>query len=67
LQTDELCVCDLAWVTERPIQAVSCHLGILRTAGFAISRREGKIVFYALTERGRQLIDAHLEVAEVRV
>jgi ArsR family transcriptional regulator, lead/cadmium/zinc/bismuth-responsive transcriptional repressor len=66
VQTDELCVCDLAWVAERPIQAVSYHLGVLRAAGLAVSRREGKIVFYTLTERGRQLIHAHLESAEVR-
>ncbi|MEO6857313.1 MAG: metalloregulator ArsR/SmtB family transcription factor [Solirubrobacteraceae bacterium] len=65
-QTDELCVCDLAWVTERRIQAVSYHLGILRTASLTVSRRAGKIVFYALTDRGRRLIDAHLEGAEVR-
>lgn len=65
-ETDELCVCDLAWVTERSIQAVSHHLGVLRAAGLAVSRRDGKVVFYALTALGRELIDAHLVAIEGR-
>ena len=32
-----------------------------RNAGLASSRREHKIVFYALTDPGRELLDAHLE------
>ena len=60
-QTDELCVCDLAWVTERPMQAVSYHLGVLRASSLATSRRDGKMVLYALTARGRRLLDATLD------
>lgn len=56
--TDELCVCDLAWITGRPLSLVSHHLRALREADLAASRREHKMVFYALTEQGRELIAA---------
>ena len=56
----ELCVCDLAWITGRPENLVGHHLRTLRTAGLATSRRQHKIVFYALTELGTRLLDAHL-------
>ncbi len=56
---EELCVCDLAWIVARAENLVGHHLRALRDAGLATSRREGKIVFYALTTRGRELIDAH--------
>ncbi len=62
---EELCVCDLAWITSRAENLVGHHLRTLRSAGLASSRREHKIVFYALTDVGRQLLDAHLELAEV--
>ena len=39
---------------------VGHHLRTLRAAGLASSRREHKIVFYALTELGTRLLDAHL-------
>ncbi|MGB0094339.1 MAG: metalloregulator ArsR/SmtB family transcription factor [Solirubrobacteraceae bacterium] len=60
----ELCVCDLAWITGRAENLVGHHLRVLRSAGVAGSRREHKVVFYALTDMGRQLLDAHLELAE---
>ncbi len=62
---EELCVCDLAWITARAENLVGHHLRTLRNAGLASSRREHKIVFYTLTDAGRQLLDAHLELAEV--
>ena len=58
----ELCVCDLAWITERAENLVGHHLRALRDAGLASSRRDGKIVFYALTETGRRLLDTLLEI-----
>ena len=61
----ELCVCDLAWITARAENLVGHHLRALRSAGLASSRREHKIVFYALTDAGRQLLGAHLELAEL--
>jgi DNA-binding transcriptional ArsR family regulator len=62
---EELCVCDLAWIAGRAENLVGHHLRQLRTAGLARSRRDGKIVFYALTGTGRRLVDAHLASSEV--
>ena len=53
---DELCVCDLAWVTERAENLVSHHLRSLRAAGLATPRRDGKMVMYALTPAGAALL-----------
>ena len=58
----ELCVCDLAWITGRAENLVGHHLRAMRDAGLASSRREHKIVFYALTDPGRQLLAAHVLV-----
>lgn len=55
-EADELCVCDLAWIAGRPQNLVSHHLRSLRSAGLVASRRDGKMVMYALTEAGRQLL-----------
>lgn len=46
---DELCVCDIAWISERAENLVSHHLRALRNAGLVSSRRDGKMVIYALT------------------
>jgi ArsR family transcriptional regulator, lead/cadmium/zinc/bismuth-responsive transcriptional repressor len=54
----ELCVCDLAWVAERAENLVSHHLRRLRSHGLVTSRRDGKMVMYSLTERGRELVAA---------
>lgn len=62
--TDELCVCDVAWVTERAENVVSHHLRTLRSFGLARSRRDGKMVLYALTESGRTLLAGLLDGAE---
>lgn len=56
--TDELCVCDLAWVTERAENLVSHHLRMLRHAGLVSSRRDGKMVLYRLTAEGDALLGA---------
>lgn len=61
----ELCVCDLAWITGRAENLVGHHLRSLRSAGLADSRREGKVVFYALTALGRELLDAHLPAGQL--
>jgi DNA-binding transcriptional ArsR family regulator len=61
----ELCVCDLAWVSERSDKLVSHHVRQLRSAGLVASRRDGKMVMYALTERGAALLAAVLPSAEV--
>jgi ArsR family transcriptional regulator, lead/cadmium/zinc/bismuth-responsive transcriptional repressor len=53
---DELCVCDLAWVLERAENLASHHLRVLRGEGLVASRRDGKMVMYSLTDRGRALV-----------
>jgi DNA-binding transcriptional ArsR family regulator len=58
--TDELCVCDLAWVTERAESLVSHHARALRSLGLAVSRRDGKMVLYRLTDTGAALLAAVL-------
>ena len=59
----ELCVCDLAWISERSQNLVSHHLRALRAEGLARSRREGKMVMYALTPAGEGLLAAALAPA----
>ena len=61
----ELCVCDLAWISGRPQNLVSHHLRALRQEGLAASRRDGKIVFYSLTDAGAELLDGVLESTTV--
>jgi ArsR family transcriptional regulator, lead/cadmium/zinc/bismuth-responsive transcriptional repressor len=64
----ELCVCDLAWIVGRAQNLVSHHLRALRAARVAQSRREGKVVFYALSEDGARLYaDAASSVAKAPV
>src|SRR3954451_12369519 len=60
LDADELCVCDLSWIVERAENLVSHHVRVLRTAGLVSSRRDGKMVMYALTDPGRALLDVVL-------
>jgi len=56
-EAGELCGCDLAWISERPQNLVSHHVRALKGEGLAQSRREGKMVFYSLTEDGARLFD----------
>lgn len=60
----ELCVCDLAWLCERSDKLVSHHVRKLRSAGLVASRRDGKMVMYALTETGRTLLAAVVQTPE---
>ena len=61
----ELCVCDLSWVAERSEKLVSHHVRALRAAGLVRSRRDGKMVMYALTDAGRALVDSVLGAVPV--
>jgi DNA-binding transcriptional ArsR family regulator len=54
----------LAWIAGRAENLVGHHLRQLRNAGLARSRRDGKVVFYALTDKGRALVDAHVALPE---
>ena len=61
---EELCVCDLAWISGRSQKLVSHHLGVLRVHGLARFRRDGKLVMYRLTGSGERLLDALVAEAE---
>ena len=50
LAQQELCVCDLAYLLEMTLPAVSHHLRLLKTMRLVRSRRDGKQVFYALDD-----------------
>ena len=65
-EADELCGCDLAWITGRSQKLVSHHLKVLRAAGLTRSRRDGKIVFHALCDNARSLLRAVLAAERVR-
>ena len=57
---EELCVCDLAWISERAQNLVSHHLRVLRSHKLVTSRRDGKLVMYSLTPEGHSLLSAVL-------
>lgn len=60
----ESCVCDLAWISGRSQGLVSHHLRTLRALDLVSSRRDGKLVMYALTDGGRALLSAVLGEAK---
>jgi ArsR family transcriptional regulator, lead/cadmium/zinc/bismuth-responsive transcriptional repressor len=63
---EELCVCDLAWISARAQNLVSHHMRLLRSHGLVSSRRDGKLVMYSLTGEGLTFLSAVLgEEAEV--
>ena len=59
-QADELCGCDLAWISGRAQNLVSHHMRALRAQGLVESRRDGKLVMFSLTDDGKALLDAVL-------
>jgi len=50
LAKEELCACELMAALELTQPTTSHHLGILERSGLAVSRREGKWVFYRLAD-----------------
>jgi ArsR family transcriptional regulator, lead/cadmium/zinc/bismuth-responsive transcriptional repressor len=66
-ETTELCVCDLAWISERPQNLVSHHLRALRAERLVSSRREGKMVMYRLTGEGHALVASVLDPSAERI
>jgi ArsR family transcriptional regulator, lead/cadmium/zinc/bismuth-responsive transcriptional repressor len=57
LRGDEMCVCDMAWVVGQSQNLVSHHLRQLKIAGMVTSRRQGRLVIYRLSDRGRVLTE----------
>ena len=52
----ESCVCDLAWIIGRDERLVSHHLRLLKAAGAASSRRDGRMVLYTLAPATAELL-----------
>ena len=50
LLAGELCVCDLSETLGMSVSAVSHQLAVLKTARLVSHRREGKIVYYSLSD-----------------
>jgi ArsR family transcriptional regulator len=50
LSQRELCVCDLAFLLDTNLPAISHHLRFLRTLNLVRARRDGKQVFYSLAD-----------------
>ncbi len=65
LEANELCVCDLSWILERPQGLVSHHARRLRAQGIVSSRRDGKMVLYSLTDAGRELLATVLQLGDM--
>ena len=70
LSRSEMCVCDLAVLLDMRVSAISHQLALLRAHRMIRSRREGKMVYYALDdEHVRILFDqasAHLKHRSAR-
>jgi ArsR family transcriptional regulator len=50
LSMAELCVCDLAYLLDTTLPAVSHHLRFLKILNLVKTRRDGKQVFYSLAD-----------------
>lgn len=50
LDESEMCVCDLAVLLNMTKSAISHQLKLLRTANLVKYRKEGKVVFYSLSD-----------------
>jgi len=61
----EMCVCDIAQVLGMTVSAISHQLRVLKQAKLVKCRREGKTVFYSLSDdHVRSIIDQGLEHVE---
>ena len=61
----EMCVCDIAQILGMTISAISHQLRILKQARLVKYRREGKTVFYSLSDdHVRSIIDQGIEHIE---
>ena len=50
LEISEMCVCDIASLLNMTSSAISHQLRVLKQAGIVNSRRDGKVVYYSLTD-----------------
>jgi len=62
LDEGELCVCDLAFLLNMTKSAISHQLKSLRYANLVKFRKQGKVVYYSLTDdHVRQILEKGLE------
>ncbi|BCN30748.1 ArsR/SmtB family transcription factor [Anaeromicropila herbilytica] len=62
LDESEMCVCDIAVLLNMTKSAVSHQLKSLRSANLVKNRKEGKVVFYSLTDNHvREIVEMGLE------
>lgn len=50
IETDELCVCDIATILSMTQSAISHQLRVLKQGRFVKSRRDGKVVYYSIDD-----------------
>ena len=61
LDSSEMCVCDIAYLLNMTQSAISHQLRVLKQAELVKSRRDGKIVYYSLSdEHVRTIFDQGL-------
>ena len=58
LRRGELCVCELVDALEISQSNLSTHLQVLRQTGIVTTRKEGRWIYYSLTDRKAELFDA---------
>ena len=58
LRRGELCVCELVDALEINQSTLSGHLQVLRQTGLVTTRKEGRWIYYSLTDRKIALIEA---------
>ncbi len=54
----ELCVCELVDALEISQSTLSGHLQVLRQTGLVVTRKEGRWIYYSLSDRKTALIEA---------
>ena len=53
---DELCVCDIAFLVDMSQSAVSHQLRTLRMSGMVTRRKEGRTMFYSLSDEHARIL-----------
>ena len=62
LQKDEHCVCELIKETKLSQSLISHHLKDLKDANLVSDRKEGKWVYYSLTDEGKRITNLLFQI-----
>ena len=57
LQKQELCVCQITALLELAPSTISKHMSILKHAGFLKSRKEGKWIYYRISNTAANIVE----------